>query len=404
MNLGDLWRAGRYADAFILMRHSYRMGAAFANDKVYDKVEDFFKKQRLKGNQAFQDVYEYLDRVYDDDPVPCALLKEIGRLDLIPNMLISSKYADALNSDKSLSIIAVRSDWEVWVFIRDHKGLDLMISTKGDGANTKLGYIFGDLEVGLSRGRKGNCFDYTKACVRIAPIKIDTKDSELVTVRSESFVLPNSLKYMRSLYPDKFANEKSGGISMLRTEYPEELYEHLTTYAFGLEGVEGINTVQEQFDKLKSFGFNVVPHKLIPYDTIPKTFEEFQPWLKDLMSEMYELSKGLPSDGLVLEVNDLTASSTVSQQYADRNIALKFGFWGGNLHEGKIVDIVMEQQRVFASCRIKIQPMKTSDGCNAEWLNGYNPSILIQDNLNIGSKVYFERESGTINKLYRGGS
>ena len=60
---------------------------------------------------------------------------------------------------------------------------------------------------------------------------------------------------------------------------------------------------------------------------------------------------------------------------------------------------MFEQQRVYKSCRIRIKPIKTDDGCNAEWINGFNADIIIKNGINIGSIVRFERNSDAVNEL-----
>ena len=116
----------------------------------------------------------------------------------------------------------------------------------------------------------------------------------------------------------------------------------------------------------------------------------------------YVKTQALPSDGLVFEVNDLDYVDNVNNQYSNKNIAVKLSYWGFDKYIGTVEDIIIEQQRVIASCRIKIKPLRTKDGCEATYINSYNPSILINNNINIGSEVVFERNSGAINSLLYG--
>ena len=46
--------------------------------------------------------------------------------------------------------------------------------------------------------------------------------------------------------------------------------------------------------------------------------------------------------------------------------------------------------------------MKTSDGCDAKIVNVHNPRILIDNGYKVGSEIYYERQSGTINTLLYG--
>ena len=67
-----------------------------------------------------------------------------------------------------------------------------------------------------------------------------------------------------------------------------------------------------------------------------------------------------------------------------------------------VTDIVITQRRVNASVRIKIEPLVTNDDCKAQWINGFNPSILFANNIKVGTEAYFERNSGAVNILIHG--
>ena len=116
----------------------------------------------------------------------------------------------------------------------------------------------------------------------------------------------------------------------------------------------------------------------------------------------YTQTQHIPSDGLVLEINDLNYIAPVHNQYSDRNIAIKLNHWKFNKYTGVVTDIIIEQQKVKASCRVTIEPILTDDGCSARVINVYNPRVLITENINIGSKIEFERNSGAINSLLYG--
>lgn len=57
---------------------------------------------------------------------------------------------------------------------------------------------------------------------------------------------------------------------------------------------------------------------------------------------------------------------------------------------------------LVGSCRVKIKPIKTADSCSAEYINVFNPSILISQGINVGSEIEFERNSGAVNILLYG--
>lgn len=393
MNVKDMWDAKRYIDVYVLTRFFYRIGRDLIDNKTYEQIED------VLGNAHVID--EYLARTYDDDPIPFDLLEEIGCTNLIPSMAMGSKYSSALDEEKTLSIKAKRTVDEVFEFIESIGNEDIVVSVKADGVNGKVLYIFDFLELALSRARDaGNSFDYTKGLSRVLPTKLKTNSKE-VKVFCETFVDPSYLNELRKLDPKRYKTPKSSAISLLLREHEAKHYKHMTSLAFGIEGVPNINTAEERFKYLESQGFKTVPWRKIPNSEIPKNKEEFGQWLFNLCEDFSNITDGLSSDGLVFEVNNLKWEELISGPYSNRNIAVKMHHWSGKKHVGKVKNIIIEQQRVEASCRIEIIPMLTDDGCTATYIQGYNPDILISMGINIGTTVEFERDSGAINKLVR---
>lgn len=394
MNIAlDLLKQERVTDLYILCRFMYRIGKPILDDKYYDTIE-----QRIKDAGLMQ---EYTSRTYDDDPVPYELLVEFNLTSEIPDMGTTSKYSKYLDEEKSLSIQPFTKYRDIFNFTME-KREDMIFMLKVDGINVKQLYIKDNMELSMSRGRNGQGFDLTKNVVKVAPCKLNTEREE-VKVFSEYFVYESQLDYLRDKYgKDKYKTPKSSAISMLRVEHEKEDYKCLNGLAFHIEGVETLETKQEMLQYLQDLGFSVVPHLVVKWENIPQTFDEFVKWLEKICGIFYKETEALPSDGLVLEVNRLNYSENVNNQYSNRNIAIKLSYWSFGKYRAVVEDIMIEQQRVKASCRVKIKPLRTKDGCNATVVNVYNPRILIENNINIGSEIVFERNSGAINSLVYG--
>lgn len=391
MNIQEMWKAKRYVDVFILARFHYRIGRDLIDNKTYEIIEDALQKANL--------ATEYMDRTYDDDPIPFELLKEINATNLIPNMANISKYSQSLDEEKTLSIKARRTVDEVFEFINSIGKEDIVISLKADGVNCKVLYVNDFLELALSRAREaGSAFDYTKGLSKVLPTKLDTDYNE-VKVFCETFMEPNYLTELRKIDPNIYKTPKSSALSLLLRDHADEHYQHMISLAFGIEGIDNLATVEDRFKYLESVGFRTVPWMIIKNAEIPKDKVAFGDWLFNLCEQFSNNTKGLSSDGLIFEVNSLDWKATVTGKYTNRNIAVKMFHWDGKQHVGKVKDIIIEQQRVEASCRIEIVPILTDDGCTATYIQGYNPDILMSQGINIGSTVTFERDSGAINKL-----
>lgn len=399
MSLKDMFEERRLGDIYILARYFYRIGKPIMQDNVYEKYVTWVKANP-KGYE------EYLERTYDDDPIPYDLLNELGvqaEEPATPKSCKKQELMQYLNEEKSLSIDSVTEYQAAFNFFTSYKmqEKDLMISLKMDGVNAKTLYLDGKRELSLSRGRNGNSFDFTETLESVLPRNIKSAANEL-KVYTECYVDYDYLSELKRKYnADKYKMAKSAAISLLRVQHQIEDYKHLHAVVINVEGL-GEKTLEETFRYMSDAGFEVPEHKLIKYQEIPDTFSEFCKWLKlNVFDYMYERTKGIPSDGIVVEVNDLEYEGTISGMYSSRQLALKFEQWNFNYYEGIVEDIIWEQQRVFANCKLRIAPVNTKDA-EARVINAFNMGVIIEEGITKGSKIYFERNSDAVNILIYG--
>lgn len=363
-------------------------------DWVYDTLVDF-----VKGKGILQ---EYLDRNYEDDPVPVALLNEFSLNTVINKVLDESTlYTDKLVDEGSFSIRPVFNYDEVWDFIQGVKGEDLVLSLKVDGIFCKSVIENGKWRASISRGRGGSgTFDYTYGVLHVVPNFFEDKGDYLI--RSELYVEEDWLPYLRQKYNKAFVGPKYAGTSLARVHYDDEDYQGFKCICHGMEGYG--KYVTDQFEKMKEMGLTVVPYEVIHYNDIPKEKFDFIIWFRDKVDDYYQNYTAIPSDGLVLCVNDLSFNFGVNGAYTTKNIAPKLEGWNNKMLSGIVTSIKIEQRRVFASCRVEIEPMRLNDGTEARVINTFNPSLLIEAGLQKGSRVYYERTSNAINVLSRKGT
>lgn len=385
-----LYMDKRYRDLYILARFMYRVGYPILSDSDYDGLNRLI----IRSNQ----LSEYVNRTYDDDPIPYNLIKEFSLSSYLPKLGTMSRYSKYLDEEKSLSISAVTNIDEVFDFVKKSRGQDLVLSLKVDGVNIKNLYVENTHELSMSRGRKGEGFDVTENARNVLPQKIDN-DNIMLKVFTEMVVPKVHLTELQQRYnPDKYKTPKSSALSMLRVRHTSYDYDKLQPYAFNAEGFD-CSTKLELLKKLEENGFKVVPYRGIKNEEIPSDRDKFNQWFTNLADEMYFKYKDIPSDGLVFEIDNLNFVDEINGQYSNRNIAVKLGYWKFDCYESIVTDIIFEQQRINKSCRINIKPIITNDGATVSFINGYNPSIIIENNINIGSKVKFERHSNTISNL-----
>lgn len=391
IDYGDLINKGFEFEVFVAARYCYRMGFPIISDEVYDHLEDKLRTEQYDRCKA------YLERTYDDDPIPTELLKVLGIEVVLP--AVPTELYQYLEEEQSNSIRAIRSYEEAYDFARANAGKELLFSLKLDGVNKKMLYVDGEFRLSLSRGRRGNCLDYTQGSVKVVPLQTGTDG--IVKITAECFVEPKALPQLRKKYnTEKYKTSKSSAISMLRVPHEKEDYKWLNVCAFCVEGMR-FETVSDEYQYLETVGFKTPPH----FTAIPPvgSYEVFKEWLdKEVLERLAEYKSVYPSDGVVMEVNSLTEVYAEKNQYSDRQVAIKFGKWGFECLRGVITDIIIKQRRVYKSVRIRIEPVHSSDGCKAEYINSFNPGILVENDLRVGKEVMFERNAGAVNILIHG--
>lgn len=396
-----LLKQNRVVDLLALARYTYAVGEPILTDSQYEKVQKFCIDSGL--------AKEYMERTYDDDPIPIELLKEFGIELEVPEVDEDRKELYAyLSEERSMSIEAVGDYEKAWDFVTSYPGKTFVMSVKVDGVYTKKLWLNDVFSLGLSRGRTGDPWDCTKALSYIIPTMLNTGTSEL-KVYSECFVVPTALDYLKEKYdPSKFKTEKSSAISMIRKEKDKdrEDYQFVRTLTFNADGL-GESTVSGTLAKAKELGFDVVPHLVIEPEDVPKDKEDFVEWLRGKLDKLWQMGFGIPSDGVVMEVDDKNVEAKITNQYSARNIALKMEHWSFSYYPGIVTEILDNpeetQRRVKCSCKVKIEPVLARDNTKASVINCFNPGILIKNGIKPGSRIYFERNSGAVNILIHGG-
>lgn len=401
-NSAELIKKGRVVDLYLLARYCYRVGNDIMTDSDYRLVENFIKENNL--------CPDVVNRSYDDDPVPMSLLEEFGMTNLlVDNSKYFSKYDSAIEDEKSMSIRAVENYKDSYDYFMSTKDQDKVMSPKINGVNCKSAYTreIEDNEEDLtfkiskSRARNGQGFNLTKNMSRIIPNKLDL-DLDNLLLFGECVVLTKGLSELQSTTGNVLKVERMAALSMLRTTYPDEDYKYLKYKIFRCEGLS--DSLSESLDILRAKGMDTVPYLFIKAEEVPSDFKNFCTWLKGKMDYFYELciKEGYPTDGIVVDVDDVNYTGSINGQYSSKNIALKFEYWSHEYYIGVVEDIVFQQCSVECSVTAIIEPTKTADGCDARRVNLHSPAIMMSEGILPGKKIYFKRNSGVINLLVYG--
>lgn len=388
-------------DRFLIARYLYANGVDFISDAEYDEL----RKRLESEGQVFNPIYE-------DDPIPLEALQRSGfSQDEIKELIEysapdSEEHVDLLMDSPCLSINSTNSYEEAFTWFHALQGVEVILTPKIDGINTRRGFKFEDGElkycVALTRGRAANSLNVTSNLRYITPKIRDPKGiTTNLVVHSETFVPAKYIEYLCQTYGLRLTLPRGAGMSMARTSrYALEDYWMLRSPVFR---VDYGTTLAEGLDMAKELGFEVVPYWYFKYEGEP--YADFKVRLDTLMREIKDTADSLDyvTDGIVAQINDMLtyASSDISRGYSTSNLALKIGLWQPGIYESTVRSIIIQPQDEQCNCVAIVDPVIAHGGQTLQRVNLFNPDIMISSGILPGSKIRFEyKNETTINLIY----
>ena len=326
--------------------------------------------------------FEY-DRLYDE----LKLLEEETGVVLANSPTVTVGYESVeelprerhaspmLSLDKTKDREALR-DW-----LGDHEGL---LSWKLDGLTVVLTYEGGKLAKAVTRG--------------------NGEIGEVITANARTFVnLPGSIPYRGKLvlrgeavigYADferinasipeaesRYKNPRnlcSGSVRQLNSRITAQ--RHVRLYAFALVSAEGIdykNSRSNQLAFLKEMGFEVVEYHNVTADTILECISRFA----EAVSK-----NDIPSDGLVLTLNDLEYAASLGRtaKFPRDSIAFK---WADEIAQTTLREMEWSPSRTGLINPVAIFDPVELEGTTVSRASVHNISIIESLQLGIGDTI-----------------
>ena len=280
-----------------------------------------------------------------------------------------------LSLDKTKDREALR-DW-----LKDQEAL---LSWKLDGLTIVLTYENGKLAKAVTRGN-GEIGEVVTANARTfvnLPASIPFKGA--LVLRGEAVIGYKDFKMINASIPEaesKYKNPRnlcSGSVRQLSSEITAA--RHVSFYAFNLVSAEGVdfgNTRAAQFEFLKNQGFSVVEYYTVNKDTILDRIEYFARNIEQ---------NDVPSDGLVLTLNDLAYARSLGRtaKFPRDSIAFK---WADEIKETKLIDIEWSPSRTGLINPVAIFEPVELEGTTVSRASVHNLSVMESLALGIGDTV-----------------
>ncbi|WP_302113643.1 NAD-dependent DNA ligase LigA [uncultured Clostridium sp.] len=347
--IGTLRAAGR-----AYYQESREIMSNFEYDKLYDELVSLEKEKGIVfANSPTQNVgYE----------VVSALPKERHEKPML-----------SLNKTKSVEELA---DW-----LGGQTGL---LSWKMDGLTIVLTYQNGTLVKAVTRGN-GEIGEVitanAKAFVNV-PLNISYQ-GELI-LRGEAIIRYSDFEKINEQIEDvdaKYKNPRnlcSGSVRQLNSEITAQRQVHF--YAFSLvkaDGVDFKNSRKEQFEWLKTQGFEVVEYHEVTKETLPEMVKMYSEAIAE---------NDTPSDGLVLLYDDIAYGQSLGRtaKFPRDSIAFK---WADEIQETKLLYIEWSASRTGLINPVAVFEPVELEGTTVSRASVHNISIMEALELGAGDRI-----------------
>ena len=358
-----------------------------AEDKT-KRIRELIGTLRAAGRAYYQESREIMsnfeyDKLYDE---LVSLEKETGIVFAnSPTQNVGYEVVSALPKERHekpmLSLNKTKSVEELADWLGGQTGL---LSWKMDGLTIVLTYQNGTLVKAVTRGN-GEIGEVitanAKAFVNV-PLNISYQ-GELI-LRGEAIIRYSDFEKINEQIEDvdaKYKNPRnlcSGSVRQLNSEITAQRQVHF--YAFSLVKADGIdfkNSRKEQFEWLKTQGFEVVEYHEVTKETLPETVKMYSEAIAE---------SGTPSDGLVLLYDDIAYGQSLGRtaKFPRDSIAFK---WADEIRETKLLYIEWSASRTGLINPVAVFEPVELEGTTVSRASVHNISIMEALELGAGDRI-----------------
>lgn len=388
-------------DKVLIARCMYARGKEYMSDAEYDEAIQLLRAQGVDLSPIYEDdpvPYKSFSRVMNKNPEEVdSLLSEVQTTSVFSGN--SEVAKDFLAETESLSIMPVFTFEDAFNWFRAHQGLEVIISTKIDGINTRRGYLSDGnalkYEAALTRGRRSDPFDITMNMAKISPAVLHIPDQQNLLVYSETVTTGAAISCINEKYGEDYTIPRGLAMAMMRTDkFADEDYSFLKSYVFR---VDYGSKLTDGLELAKRLGFPVVPYVSYVYEGQP--FSSFQEQMQDVITTLKGVTDSwdIVTDGMVAEVNDRSQFSLedVSNNYSSANLAMKIGLWQPGVYTSVVKALDLSQQAERCACVAIVEPIVAKGGQTITRVNCFNPAVLFAHNILPGTEIKFEYKNET---------
>ena len=358
-----------------------------AEDKT-KRIRELIGTLRAAGRAYYQESREIMsnfeyDKLYDE---LVSLEKETGIVFAnSPTQNVGYEVVSALPKERHekpmLSLNKTKSVEELADWLGGQTGL---LSWKMDGLTIVLTYQNGTLVKAVTRGNGeiGEVITANAKAFANVPLNISYQ-GELI-LRGEAIIRYSDFEKINEQIEDvdaKYKNPRnlcSGSVRQLNSEITAQRHVHF--YAFSLVKADGIdfkNSRKEQFEWLKTQGFEVVEYHEVTKETLPETVKMYSEAIAE---------NDTPSDGLVLLYDDIAYGQSLGRtaKFPRDSIAFK---WADEIQETKLLYIEWSASRTGLINPVAVFEPVVLEGTTVSRASVHNISIMETLELGSGDRI-----------------
>ena len=344
--------------------------------EVLDKAAKAYyaDSAEIMSNAEYDELYDELENLEKETGIVLAgsLTKKVG-------YEVLSSLPKKAHKEPRLSLAKTKEVAELESFLGDKEGI---LMWKLDGLTIVLTYENGELIEALTRGNGeiGEVVTENARFFENIPLVIPYKGS--LMVRGEAIIKYSDFNRINDEIADvaeKYKNPRnlcSGSVRQLSTEVTASRNINFIVYE-DLEGGEKFKTRVEELNYLESLGFTVVDHPLVTRDSLEAEVRTYEKRIK---------SYDIPSDGLVLQFNDIAYGNSLGKtaKFPRHSIAFK---WKDETAETTLREIEWSASRTGLINPIAIFDPVELEGTTVTRASVHNVSIMRGLKLGVGDKI-----------------
>lgn len=343
---------------------------------VLDKAAKAYyaESTEIMSNAEYDKLYDKLEALENETGIVLAgsLTKKVG-------YEVLSSLPKKAHKEPRLSLSKTKDVGELASFLGDKEGI---LMWKLDGLTIVLTYENGELVEALTRGNGeiGEVVTENARFFENIPLVIPYKGS--LMVRGEAIIKYSDFNRINDEITDvaeKYKNPRnlcSGSVRQLSTEITAKRNVNFIVYE-DLSGGEKFKTREEELNYLESLGFTVVDHPLVNRDNLEKEVREYENKIK---------TSDLPSDGLVLQFNDIAYGNSLGRtsKFPRHSIAFK---WKDETAETTLREIEWSASRTGLINPVAIFDAVELEGTTVTRASVHNVSIMRSLKLGVGDRI-----------------